>query len=64
MPPYFAEVVVYAKEPNEILLKVDEYLIVGEENKVNVELYWNKHLLKGQTKDYRIVTDLPFDSAR
>lgn len=28
-------------------LKVDEYVIVGEENKIEVELFWNKQLLKG-----------------
>lgn len=42
-------------------LKVDEYVIVGEENKVEVEMFWNKQLLKGDTKDYRINTELLYD---
>lgn len=42
-------------------LKVDEYVIVGEENKVEVEMFWNKQLLKGDTKDYRISTELLYD---
>lgn len=35
-PPYFSEVMVYAKQPDQIVLKVDEYLIVGEEATVEV----------------------------
>lgn len=46
------------------MLNVDEYLIVGEESKVNVQFWWDKHILNGKNSNFIIKTELPFDTQK
>jgi hypothetical protein len=43
-------------------LIVDEYLILGEETKIQVQYFWDKHLLQGFNADTKIDSELPYDS--
>ena len=61
VPPFSADVTIYAKEPTSIKLNVDEYLIVGEETKLDINFMWNNHLLQGFNVDAKIKSDLPYD---
>jgi hypothetical protein len=61
VPSYSADVTIYAKEPNSMNLIVDEYLILGEETKIQVQYFWDKHLLQGFTTETKIHSVLPYD---
>ena len=37
---------------------------MGEESKVDVQLYWNKELLKGETTEYKVVSELDYDVSK
>ena len=61
VPAYSSEVTIYAKEPNAMIINVDEYLIVGESAKVSVQFMWDKHVLHGTNNNHLITSVLPYD---
>ncbi len=56
-PSSTAQVEIYAYEPDEIMVHVNEYILVGEKAVFEVELFWKKHKLHGFNDDVRITSD-------